>query len=32
MRFTFEVADIAQLKRAIATVKEVSGVIRVARG
>jgi len=32
MRFSFEVADIAHLRRAIATVKEVSGVIRVARG
>ncbi|HLX79164.1 MAG TPA: bifunctional (p)ppGpp synthetase/guanosine-3',5'-bis(diphosphate) 3'-pyrophosphohydrolase [Burkholderiales bacterium] len=32
MRFSFEVSDIAQLRRAIATVKEVSGVIRVARG
>ena len=32
MRFSFEVADIAHLRRAIATVKEVPGVIRVARG
>ena len=32
MRFSFEVADVAHLKRAIATVKEVPGVIRVARG
>ena len=32
MRFSFEVADTAHLRRAVATVKEVSGVIRVARG
>jgi len=32
MRFSFEVADTAHLRRALATVKEVSGVIRVARG
>jgi GTP pyrophosphokinase len=32
MRFSFEVADIAHLRRALAMVKEVSGVIRVARG
>jgi GTP pyrophosphokinase len=32
MRFTFEVADLAQLKRAFAIVKEVPGVIRVSRG
>ena len=32
MRFSFEVADNAHLRRAIATVKEVPGVIRVARG
>jgi GTP pyrophosphokinase len=31
MRFSFEVADIAHLRRAFATVKDVSGVIRVAR-
>jgi GTP pyrophosphokinase len=32
MRFSFEVADVAQLKRAFAVVREVPGVIRVARG
>jgi len=32
MRFSFEVADTAHLRRAVATVKVVSGVIRVARG
>jgi GTP pyrophosphokinase len=32
MRFSFEVADTAHLRRAVATVKDVSGVIRVARG
>jgi GTP pyrophosphokinase len=32
MRFSFEVADIAHLRRAIAAVKEVPGVIRAARG
>jgi GTP pyrophosphokinase len=32
MRFAFEVADVAQLRRALAVVKEVQGVIRVARG
>jgi hypothetical protein len=32
MRFCFEVADVAQLKRAFAVVREVAGVIRVARG
>ena len=32
MRFSFEVADTAHLRRAIATVKDVSGVIRVGRG
>jgi len=32
MRFSFEVADVAHLRRAFAAVKEVSGVIRVARG
>ena len=32
MRFSFEVADLAQLKRASVAVREVSGVLRVARG
>ena len=32
MRFSFEVADLAQLKRASAVVREVTGVMRVARG
>ena len=32
MRFSFEVADVAHLRRAFATVKEVPGVIRVGRG
>jgi GTP pyrophosphokinase len=32
MRFSFEVADSAHLRRAIAAVKEVPGVIRAARG
>jgi GTP pyrophosphokinase len=32
MRFSFEVADVAHLRRAFAAVKEVGGVIRVARG
>jgi GTP pyrophosphokinase len=32
MRFAFEVSDVAQLRRALAVVKEVHGVIRVARG
>jgi GTP pyrophosphokinase len=32
MRFSFEVADVAQLKRAFAVVREVAGVIRVGRG
>jgi GTP pyrophosphokinase len=32
MRFTFEVADLAQLKRAFAAVRQLKGVIRVARG
>jgi GTP pyrophosphokinase len=32
MRFSFEVADVAHLRRAFATVKDVAGVIRVARG
>jgi GTP pyrophosphokinase len=31
MRFSFEVADIAHLRRALAAVKAVAGVIRVAR-
>jgi GTP pyrophosphokinase len=31
MRFTFDVSDLAQLKRAFAIVKEVQGVIRVTR-
>src|SRR6185436_10714932 len=32
MRFSFEVTDVAHLRRAFAAVKEVGGVIRVARG
>jgi GTP pyrophosphokinase len=32
MRFTFEVADLAQLRRAFAAVRQLKGVIRVARG
>jgi GTP pyrophosphokinase len=32
MRFTFDVADVAQLKRALALVRGLKGVIRVARG
>jgi GTP pyrophosphokinase len=32
MRFAFEVGDVAQLKRAFAVVRDVAGVIRVARG
>jgi GTP pyrophosphokinase len=32
MRFSFEVADLAQLRRASAVVREVPGVMRVARG
>ena len=32
MRFSFEVGDLAQLKRAFAQVRELKGVIRVARG
>ncbi len=32
MRFTFDVADLAQLRRAFAAVKDVTGVIRAARG
>ncbi|MGH8692027.1 MAG: RelA/SpoT family protein [Burkholderiales bacterium] len=32
MRFTFDVAEVAQLKRALALVRQLKGVIRVARG
>ena len=32
MRFTFDVANLAQLKRAFAVVRDLKGVIRVARG
>jgi GTP pyrophosphokinase len=32
MRFTFDVADAAQLRRALALVRGLKGVIRVARG
>jgi GTP pyrophosphokinase len=32
MRFTFDIADLSQLKRAFAVVRELKGVIRVARG
>ena len=32
MRFTFEVANLAQLKRAFALVRDLKGVIRVGRG
>ena len=32
MRFTFDVANLAQLKRAFAVVRVLKGVIRVARG
>ncbi|HUK04544.1 MAG TPA: bifunctional (p)ppGpp synthetase/guanosine-3',5'-bis(diphosphate) 3'-pyrophosphohydrolase [Burkholderiales bacterium] len=32
MRFSFEVSDAAHLKRALAAVKQVRGVMRVARG
>jgi len=32
MRFSFDVGDLAQLKRAFAVVKDVPGVIRAARG
>jgi GTP pyrophosphokinase len=32
MRFTFEVSDLSQLKRAFAAVRALKGVIRVARG
>jgi GTP pyrophosphokinase len=31
MRFTFDVGNMAQLKRALAQVRQVKGVIRVAR-
>src|SRR4051812_7950124 len=32
MKFSFEVANVAQLKRAFAIVRQLKGVIRVARG
>ena len=32
MRFSFDVEDLPQLRRALAAVKDVHGVIRVARG
>jgi GTP pyrophosphokinase len=32
MRFSFDVADVAHLRRALAAVREVAGVIRVGRG
>jgi len=32
MRFSYEVGDVAQLKRAFAVVRDVAGVMRVARG
>jgi GTP pyrophosphokinase len=32
MRFSFEVADVAHLRRAFAAIKQVAGVIRVGRG
>ncbi len=32
MRFSFEVGDLGQLKRAFAVVRDVQGVLRVARG
>jgi GTP pyrophosphokinase len=32
MRFSFDVANLAQLRRAFAVVRELKGVIRVARG
>jgi len=32
MRFTFDVADLGQLKRAFAVVRSLKGVIRVGRG
>jgi hypothetical protein len=31
MRFTFDVTNVAQLKRAFAVVRDLKGVIRVAR-
>ena len=31
MRFTFDVTDVSQLKRAFAVVRELKGVIRVSR-
>jgi len=31
MRFTFDVTDLAQLKRAFAIVRQLKGVIRVSR-
>jgi len=31
MRFTFDVGNMAQLRRALAQVRDVKGVIRVAR-
>ena len=32
MRFSFEIGDLGQLKRAFAVVRDVAGVMRVARG
>ena len=32
MRFTFEVTNVSHLRKALATIKDVRGVIRVARG
>jgi len=32
MRFSFPVSDLGELRRAAAAVREVPGVIRVARG
>ena len=32
MRFSFDVSNMVQLKRALAQVRDVKGVIRVARG
>ena len=32
MHFSFEVKDVTHLRRAFAAVKDVAGVIRVARG
>jgi hypothetical protein len=32
MNFTFDVGNLDQLKRAFMTIREVNGVIRVARG